>query len=106
MQQPRWVEALVLPPLGGANDVGQIGGPTNVAIKAGARESLVVATSAVCSVRVTYEGGNGQLTARAWLRAGTWLLRLGAAVMNVQLGVPIAQSAEVSIWVDKTPRDC
>jgi hypothetical protein len=102
----RWAETLVLPPKNGATDVGQVGVPVVINLKASENEAIVVSTSATVAVQVVYEGGTGRDSARAWLFIGTWRLLLGAGIISVRFtppAVPFPGIPEVSVWVDVTP---
>lgn len=102
-----WVEAVGLPPPSGSTDVGQVGAPRAVNIKATPGATLVVSTSTTVAVHVTYENaGNGQASARAWLDVGTWRLVVVANVSGIVLSPPVVSFPavpEVSVWIEETP---
>jgi len=107
----QWVQQIGLPPPSGSTDVGQVGVPVAVPIKATPGQTLVVSSSGIVAVSVTYENaGSGQATARAWLPPGTWKCDVVANVTGVVFSpstptFPVVP--EVSVWVEAgQQRDC
>lgn len=105
----KWVEAFAVPPVSGSLNVGQVGVPVTVQQKAKRGEALVVSTSAIVGVVLTYQNaGSGVAAAPVWLPFGTWSLRLPADLLQVVLQpalVPFPGVPLVSVWVDESPPD-
>lgn len=110
MAEFTWTQAAALPPASGSIDVGQVGIPVTVQLRAAKGDVLIVSTSALVSVAVTYDNSarGVQAPARTWLTLGTWAMRLPAPLLSLVLAppaVPFPGVPEVSVWTVQNPND-